>query len=67
MVDDLKDKASGTLDKAKGKAKETAGNATDDERTKREGQLDQAQGEAKHAAEDAKDKAGEALDKLKKR
>jgi uncharacterized protein YjbJ (UPF0337 family) len=61
MVDDLKEKASGTLDEAKGKAKEAVGNATDDERTKREGQLDQVQGEA----EDAKDKAGEALDKLK--
>jgi uncharacterized protein YjbJ (UPF0337 family) len=65
MVDDLKDKASGTLDEAKGKAKETVGNATDDERTKREGQLDQAQGKAKNATEDAKDKAGDALDKLK--
>jgi uncharacterized protein YjbJ (UPF0337 family) len=65
MVDDLKDKASGRLDEARGKAKETAGNATGDERTKREGQLDQAQGEAKNAAETAKDKAGDALDKLK--
>jgi uncharacterized protein YjbJ (UPF0337 family) len=65
VVDDLKDKTSGTLDQAKGKAKEAVGNATDDERTKREGQLDQAQGEAKNAAEDAKDKAGDALDKLK--
>jgi uncharacterized protein YjbJ (UPF0337 family) len=67
MVNDLKDKASGAMDQAKGKAKEAAGNATDDERSKREGQLDQAQGKAKNVAEDAKDKAGDALDKLKQK
>ncbi|MFD4421031.1 CsbD family protein [Agromyces sp. NPDC058484] len=38
-----------------GKAKETAGKATDDERLEREGKTDQAKADLKNAAEDVKD------------
>jgi uncharacterized protein YjbJ (UPF0337 family) len=48
----------GTLDKAKGKVKETAGELTDDQSLKSEGKVDRATGRFK-------DKIGEAADKLK--
>lgn len=65
-MDDLKNKASGSMDNAEGKGKEAFGQATDDDKTKREGQVDQAKGDAKDAAGDAKNKADDTLDKLKK-
>jgi uncharacterized protein YjbJ (UPF0337 family) len=48
----------GTLDKAKGKVKEAAGELTDDQSLKNEGKVDRATGRFK-------DKIGEAADKLK--
>jgi uncharacterized protein YjbJ (UPF0337 family) len=46
----------GKIDKAKGKAKEKWGEATDDRSKQGEGKLDQAKGEAKEKFEDVKDK-----------
>ena len=48
----------GTLDNAKGKVKEAAGDLTDDQSLKNEGKVDKATGSIK-------DKIGEAADKLK--
>lgn len=47
-------------DKAKGKAKEGAGKATDDEEMESEGKVDQAKGGLKGAWDDAKDKVDDA-------
>jgi uncharacterized protein YjbJ (UPF0337 family) len=55
------------MDKAKGHAKEAAGDLTDNERLEREGKLDQASGDVKGAAEDAKDKVGEGVDAVRDR
>ena len=52
------DKGEGSLDKAKGKAKEATGAVTGDEAKKSEGQKDQTKGTAK-------DKLGKAKDLLK--
>ncbi len=52
------DKGEGTVDKAKGKAKEATGAVTGDEAKKSEGQKDQTKGTAK-------DKLGKAKDLLK--
>jgi uncharacterized protein YjbJ (UPF0337 family) len=49
----------GTVDKAKGRAKEAAGALTGDRELKREGQLDQAAGRVK-------EKVSRAVDKVKK-
>jgi uncharacterized protein YjbJ (UPF0337 family) len=53
-----KEKGEGTLDKAKGKAKEAAGAVTGDETKKSEGRSEQTKGSAK-------DKIGKAKDLLK--
>ncbi len=58
--------ADGDVDKGKGRAKEAAGDLTGDEDLQREGQGDQAAGKAKNAMDDVKDKANDAIDKLKK-
>jgi len=55
------------MDKAKGRAKEAAGDLTDNERLEREGQLDQMGGAVKGKAEDAKDKVGEGVDRAKEK
>ena len=47
------------MDKAKGRAKEAAGDLTGNERLEREGQFDQTGGAVKGKAEDAKAKVGE--------
>ena len=52
------DKGEGTLDKAKGKAKEATGAITGDEEKKSEGRSDQTKGTVK-------DKVGKAKDLLK--
>ncbi|SFR47387.1 CsbD-like [Marinobacter daqiaonensis] len=49
------DKAEGTLDKAKGKVKETTGRLIDDEETEEEGKLDQTKGSGKKAKGELKD------------
>ena len=48
----------GTVDNAKGKVKEAAGDLTDDQSLKNEGKVDKAMGAVK-------DKIGDAADKLK--
>jgi uncharacterized protein YjbJ (UPF0337 family) len=57
--------AAGTLDKAKGRAKEAAGALTDDEKLRREGKLDQAAGDVKNAAEKAVDAVKDAVRRAK--
>jgi uncharacterized protein YjbJ (UPF0337 family) len=49
-VDDVEERMEGAWDKAKGKAKEAAGDLTDDEDLEREGKKDQVKGGAKEAA-----------------
>ena len=53
--------ASGTIDKAKGRAKEAAGALTGDRKLKSEGKLDQAAGKVKDAVERVTDKAKRAI------
>ena len=52
---------SGTIDKAKGRAKEAAGALTGDRKLKSEGKLDQAAGKVKNAVDQVADKARRAL------
>jgi uncharacterized protein YjbJ (UPF0337 family) len=58
------DRAEGTWDKAKGKVKETAGEATGDGDMEREGRMDQAKGAGKRALGNVKDAAGKVKDDL---
>ena len=44
-----------SMDKAKGKAKEAAGDLTDNDKLKREGKTDQAKGKAKEGVDRAAD------------
>jgi uncharacterized protein YjbJ (UPF0337 family) len=53
--------AGGTIDKAKGRAKEAAGALTGDRKLKSEGKLDQATGKVKDAVDHVADKAKRAL------
>ena len=54
------------IDKAKGHAKEAAGDLTDNKDLEREGKMDQAGGAGKGAAERAKDKVDESVDAAKR-
>jgi uncharacterized protein YjbJ (UPF0337 family) len=56
---------SGEADKAKGRAKQAAGDLTDNEDLKKEGKKDEAAGKAKDAIGDAKDKINETIDKIR--
>jgi uncharacterized protein YjbJ (UPF0337 family) len=56
---------SGEADKAKGRAKQAAGDITDNEDLKKEGKKDEAAGKAKDAIGDAKDKINETIDKIR--
>ncbi len=49
MGSGTEDRVKGTWDKAKGKVKETAGEATDDQDLEREDRMDQAKGAGKRA------------------
>ncbi len=51
----LDDKIKAATDKVTGKAKESAGEATDDQELKAEGQGDQAKGHLRDAVENVKD------------
>jgi uncharacterized protein YjbJ (UPF0337 family) len=51
----LDDKIENTSAKLAGKAKETAGEATDDERLEAEGKMDQTKADLKQAGEKVKD------------
>jgi uncharacterized protein YjbJ (UPF0337 family) len=55
----------GSMDKAKGRVKKTAGEATDNDELKREGQKDETSGKVKDALDSAKDKASDVVDKLR--
>jgi uncharacterized protein YjbJ (UPF0337 family) len=56
---------SGTADKATGRIKQAAGDLTDNDELKNDGKKDEAAGKAKDAVESVKDKAGDAIDKIK--
>ena len=51
----------GTIDKAKGRAKEAAGALTGDRKLKSEGKLDQAAGKVKDVVDRVSDKAKRAI------
>ena len=53
----------GTIDDAKGRVKEAAGDLTDDKKLKNEGKVDRASGKAKDAVEGAADKAKDVVGK----
>jgi uncharacterized protein YjbJ (UPF0337 family) len=53
----------GTLDDAKGRLKEAAGDVTDDQSLKDKGKVDRASGTAKDKVGDAADKAKDVLGK----
>lgn len=55
----------GTVDKAKGRIKQAAGDLTDDERLRREGEADESAGKVKDALGKAKDKAEDFVDGVK--
>lgn len=58
---------SGEFDQAKGRAKQAAGDLTDDDELRNEGKADEAAGKIKEGLEDAKDKAQDAVDRLRDR
>jgi uncharacterized protein YjbJ (UPF0337 family) len=55
----------GTVDRAKGKVKEAAGDLTDDNDLQREGKVDQASGNVKDKLGNLKDTAEDAVEKVK--
>lgn len=57
-----KDKISNQAERAKGKAKEAVGEATDNEQWKAEGKTDQVAGNVKQAGEKVKDAVRDATD-----
>ena len=56
-----------TIDDAKGRVKEAAGDLTNNDDLKREGKLDQAGSKVKELVEDAKDKIEDVVDEVKDR
>ena len=54
------------VEQAKGNIKETVGNVTDNKDLENEGKEDKTSGKAKEVVENVKNKANEAIDKLKK-
>ncbi|GAA2246331.1 hypothetical protein GCM10010401_19880 [Rarobacter faecitabidus] len=59
----LGDKLSNSAEEFKGKAKETAGDASGDEQLEAEGKIDQFKANTKDTVEDLKDKAAEAFNR----
>ena len=57
-----KDRIEGSMEQAKGKVKEVAGQVTGDSKTEAEGKAQQAAGKIQNAVGGLKDKAREALD-----
>jgi uncharacterized protein YjbJ (UPF0337 family) len=55
----------GSMDEAKGRLKQAAGDLTDDKDLKRDGKLDEAAGKAKDGVDKVKDKVSDKLDDLK--
>jgi len=56
---------SGEADKASGRIKQAAGDLTDNDELKNEGKADEAAGKAKSLVGDVKEKANDAIDKIK--
>jgi uncharacterized protein YjbJ (UPF0337 family) len=56
---------SGTADKASGRVKQAAGDLTDNDDLKNEGKKDEASGKVKDAVDSVKDKANDAIDKIR--
>jgi uncharacterized protein YjbJ (UPF0337 family) len=56
-----------TIDQAKGRAKQAAGDLTDNDDLEAEGKRDELLGKAKGALDDARDKAEEAMDAVKEK
>jgi len=61
MTDSTKDRVSGHVDEAKGKAKSAVGDVTGDDQMKTEGQADQLTGKVKQGVADLKDKANDVV------
>ena len=57
----------GTMDQAKGKVKQAAGDLTDDDDLRREGKADETAGKAKEKMGDLKDKAEDVIDRAKEK
>ena len=53
------------LDQAKGRVKQAVGDLTDDDQLKKEGKLDELGGNIKEGMDTEKDKAADAVDKIK--
>ena len=53
------------LDQMKGRVKQAAGDLTDDDELKKEGKLDELGGKIKETVNDLRDKAADAVDKVK--
>ena len=58
---------SSTIDDAKGRVKEAAGDLTDNDRLKREGKMDQAGAKVKEFVDDVKEKVEGAVDDVKEK
>lgn len=58
---------SGEFDQAKGRAKQAAGDLTDDDELRNEGKADEAAGKIKEGIDDAKEKAQDAVDRIRDR
>ena len=59
-----RDRAEGTVEEMKGKAKQAWGDMTDDERAQAEGKVEEAKGKAQQAWGDLKDKADDLMDDI---
>jgi uncharacterized protein YjbJ (UPF0337 family) len=55
----------GSVDDAKGRVKEAAGDLTDNDRLKREGKTDQVAGKVKEKIDDVKEKVEDVVDDVK--
>lgn len=63
--DTTNERRDGTFDEAKGNVTSAGGDATGDQPTQAEGQADSLRGKIKQGAADRKDKAGDAVDRVK--
>ena len=61
MSDSTKDRVTGHVDEAKGKAKSAVGDVAGDDQMKTEGQADQLTGKVKQGVADLKDKANDVV------
>ena len=63
-VDENRDRFEGTVDQAKGRAKQAVGDVSGDQETQTEGQVDEGKGNAQQTMGDLKDKAKDLKDKV---